>query len=120
MGNYSNINWFNSLNINKLIYFIIELKDIWKHRAQLTVQMKKNICPPIGDPFSNLSMSYLNSENNLLNIKKILIESMEKLVNTGIDKDSKCLGAYYVLGALTLVNEDAALALPWLFQSFNY
>lgn len=42
------------------------------------------------------------------------------MVNTGIDNDSKCLGSYYVLGALTLVNENAALALPWLHDSFSY
>ena len=45
---------------------------------------------------------------------------LEKLVNTGVDKDSKSLGAYYVLGALTLVNQDAATSLPWLFQSVGY
>jgi hypothetical protein len=45
---------------------------------------------------------------------------LENLVNIGTDKDSKALGAYYVLGALTLVNSDAATSLPWLFQSVNY
>jgi hypothetical protein len=48
------------------------------------------------------------------------LEVLEKLVNTGVDKDSKSLGAYYVLGALTLVNPDAATSLPWLFQSVSY
>ena len=45
---------------------------------------------------------------------------MEKFVNSGTDNDSKSLGAYYILGALTLVNTDAANALPWLFQSVSY
>jgi hypothetical protein len=45
---------------------------------------------------------------------------MENLVVTGINKDSKCLGAYYVLGALTLVNNDAATSLPWLYQAVCY
>jgi hypothetical protein len=45
---------------------------------------------------------------------------LEKFINSGIDQDSKSLGAYYVLGALTLVNEDAALALGWLHDSFSY
>ena len=34
--------------------------------------------------------------------------------------EHKALGAYYVLGALTIVNETAATSLPWLFQSFSY
>jgi hypothetical protein len=45
---------------------------------------------------------------------------MEKMVNTGIDKDNKCLGAYYILSALTLVNNDAATALPWLYEVTYY
>jgi hypothetical protein len=45
---------------------------------------------------------------------------LEKIVNTGVDRDSKSLGAYYVLSALTLVNTEAATSLPWLFQSVSY
>jgi hypothetical protein len=120
LGNYSNVNWFISLNRNHLIKFIRELMDIWNYRAQLPNQTKRNICPPLGDPFRNLSIVYVSTEENLWNVKKVLIEVMEKFVNSGIDKDSKSLGAYYVLGALTLVNSEAATSLPWLFQSVNY
>jgi len=120
LGNYSNANWFLSLNRNQLIKFTRELIDIWNYRAQLPVQTKKNICPPLGDPFRNLSIQYINVEENLWNVKKVILEVLEKLVNSGIDKDSKALGAYYVLGALTLVNSEAATSLPWLFQSVNY
>jgi hypothetical protein len=120
LGNYSNANWFLSLNRNQLIKFIRELMDIWQYRAQLPVQTKRNICPPIGDPFRSLSIQYVNTEQNLWNVKKVLLDVMEKFVNSGIDKDSKALGAYYVLGALTLVNSEAATSLPWLFQSVNY
>jgi hypothetical protein len=120
LGNYSNSSWFISLNRIDLLKFIRELMDIWNYRAQLTVQTKRNICPPIGDPFRNLSIQYINTEQNIWNIKKVLLEVMEKLVNSGIDKDSKALGAYYVLGALTLVNTEAATSIPWLFQSFIY
>lgn len=120
LGNYSNANWFLSLNRIQLIKFIRELIDIWNYRAQLPNSTKRNICPPIGDPFRNLSVQYINTEDNLWNIKKIIIEVLEKLVNSGVDKDSKTLGAYYVLAALTLVNYEAATSLPWLFQSVNY
>jgi hypothetical protein len=120
LGNYSNVSWFISLNRNELFRFTRELIDIWNYRAQLSVQTKRNICPPFGDPFRNLSIQYVSTEQNLWNVKKVLLEFMEKLVNSGIDKDSKALGAYYVLGALTLVNTEAATSLPWLFQSFSY
>ena len=63
-------------------------------------------------------MNYIITEPNLLKVKNNLLNVMEKFVFNGIDHDSKSLGAYYVLGALTLVNNDAAESIPWLFQSF--
>jgi hypothetical protein len=50
----------------------------------------------------------------------LILHVLEKFVNSGADTDNKSLGAYYVLGALTLVNENAATSLPWLFQSVSY
>ena len=120
LGNYSNPEWFLSLNRNQIIKLIRELADIWNYRAQLTIEIKRNICPPNADPFRNLSMTYIHTEININNIRKVVLEVLEKMVNNGIDKDSKSLGAYYVLSALTLVNTEAATSLPWLFQSVSY
>ena len=120
LGNYSDPQWFLSLPRVQLIKFVRELSDIWNYRAQLSIEIKRNICPPYGDPFRNLSMTYLHGEPNLTNVRKSILEVLEKLVNSGTDTDSKCLGAYYLLGALTLVNETASIALPWLFQSVSY
>ena len=120
LGNYSNPQWFLSLNRIQLFKFLRELIDIWNYRAQLSMETKRNICPPFGDPFRNLSLASVFTDENIMNIRKTIIEILEKLVNNGIDRDSKSLGAYYILGALTLVNENAATSLPWLFQSVNY
>ena len=57
------------------------------------------------------------NEQNIFNIQKMILPILEKLVNSGLEQDNKALGAYYVLGALTLVNENAASTLPWLYQS---
>ena len=120
LGNYSNPEWFLSLDKIKIIKFLREMNDIWNYRAQLGMETKRAICPPWGDPFRNLSMQYIHSEQDINNIRKVVLEVMEKLVTTGIDKDSKCLGASYVLGSLTMVNENAALSLPWLYQTMSY
>jgi len=117
LGNYTNSSWFLSLNRIEIIKFTRELMDIFNYRAQLTIETKRKICPPFGDPFRGLSIPYIHTEPNLWNVKKVLLDIMEKFVNSGVDNDSKSLGAYYVLGALTLVNTEAATALPWLFQS---
>jgi hypothetical protein len=119
LGNYSNSTWFLSLTRGQLIRYVKELHDIWIHRAQLTDETKNKICQN-GDPFMNLNMYYIHNEPNMCNVKKVILEVLEKFVNSGVDADSRTLGAYYVLGALTLVNEDAATSLPWLFQSLNY
>ena len=120
LGNYSNSKWLLSLNRNQLITFLRELADIWNYRAQITPETKRSICPPSGDPFRNLNMHYIHSEQNMTNVKKVVLEVLEKIVNGGVDRDSKALGACYVLGALTLVNQEAATSIPWLFQSFGY
>lgn len=120
LGNYSSPEWFLSLNKLKLLKFVRELSDIWNYRAQITPETKRYICPPNGEPFRNLHLQYIYNEQDINNIRKVILEVLEKFVNSGADKDSKSLGAYYVLGALTLVNENAATSLPWLYQSVNY
>jgi len=118
LGNYSNSHWFLSLNQSQLVKFVRELCDIWNYRAQLSTEIKRSICPPHGDPFRNLSIQYIHTEQNICNVKKAILDVLEKFINSGINNDIKSLGAYYVLGALTLVNTEAAASLPWLFQSF--
>jgi hypothetical protein len=120
LGNYSEHTWFSSLGKNKLLKFVKELIEIWNYRSQINDATKRAICHPHGNPFFNVSLIQLNNENNENKIKQTLVEVMENMVNKGVDKDSRCLGAYYVLGALTLVNDNAAVSLPWLYQSFIY
>jgi hypothetical protein len=120
LGNYSDCEWFLSLSRNNLIKFVREICDIWNYRAQLSIEVKNKICPPNGNPFRNLNIPYIHTEIDNNNVKKVILEVLEKLVNTGVDADSKALGAYYVLAALTLVNNDAATSLPWLFQSVSH
>jgi len=121
LGNYSNANWFMNLNRQQLMKMIRELLDIWSYRAPLSNETKRSICPPLGNPFGAfLNFSQLQSLENIDDIRKYVLEILEKFVNSGIDRDNKCLGAYYVLGALTLVSEDAATSLPWLYQAVCY
>jgi hypothetical protein len=120
LDNYSNPQWFLSLNRNNIIKLVRELIDIWNYRAQLSMEVKRNICPPSGDPFRNLNIHYIQTEQNMNNVRKVVLEVLEKMVNSGIDRDSKKLGAFYVLGGITLVNSTAATALPWLYQSLCY
>ena len=116
LGNYSDHSWFVSLSKPKLVRLVREITDIWHYRAQLTPEIKRKICPPYGDPFRN-SSAQLFFEDNIDIVRKLTLDILEKFVNTGVDTDSQCLGAYYILGALTIVSEAAAASLPWLYQS---
>jgi len=120
LGNYSEPSWFMDLDKVKLMKFVREMFDIWNYRLQITPQMKCTICPPHGNPFRNIHLQELREMGNIDAIRGKVLDVVETLVNTGVDHDSKCLGAYYVLGALTLVNLNAAISLPWLYQSVSY
>ena len=121
LGNYSNPQWFLNLNRNQLIKFTRELVDIWSYRAPLTIETKKAICPPFGNPFSRLqNYNVLQTMENIDDVRKNILDIIDKMVNTGTNKDNKCLGAFYVLGAITLVNNDAATTMPWLYQAVCY
>lgn len=120
LGNYSNPAWFLSLNRLQLVKLIRELTDIWNYRASITNETKRAICPPHGNPFINVSSFYLMNEPEIDNIRKIILEVFEKLLNPLATDDNKSLGAIYILGSITLVNTSAANALPWLYQTFAY
>ena len=121
LGNYTNMSWFTNLNKDQLIKFIHELLDIWNYRANLSQNVKREICPPYGNPFKNFSLNI----NSLFNysyfaIKKTIVGVLEEFVYKGIDNNSKVLGSFYILSALTLVSKDAAESMPWLFESVYY
>lgn len=119
LGNYTDAKWFLQLPRGGLIKFIRELIDIWNYRAQLPNQIKQNILPPRGELIRSLNNDFLqNAEIKV--VQKEILTMMERLVTNGVDRDSKSLGAYYVLSALTLVSYEAATALPWLYQSVSY
>ena len=119
LGNYTNSEWFSSLDRVGMIRFVRELYDIWEYRAHLSPAVKMEICPPTGNPFLGLNMM----EIPLLPVEVLQLISvnfMENIIKNGINRESKCLGCNYVLCAITLVNPQAAQALPWLYYSVSH
>lgn len=120
LGNYTNHQWFMELSALQLFRLCDELLDIWLYRANLTVVAQHMICPPNGYPFGDITGPILAHSTTHINITRVkMLEIMEKLVLSAQDIDNRRLGAYYVLGALTIVNPEAALALPLIFQAFS-
>ena len=120
LGNYSDPKWFMDLNHIRLIRLMRELMDIWMYRTPLTIEVKREICPPLGNPFWNVSHFTCLHSMDIDSARLFVINILDKMVNSGVNQDSQSLGAFYVLGALTLVSSDAADGIPWLYQSVNY
>ncbi len=107
-----------NLNKDKLIQFMKELLDIWNYRSDLHFVQKKRICPPNGNPFIGINMTSLLTAN-IVTIQQTGLGIIENLVTKAVNRDDQSLGAFYVLGALTIVSATAASSLPWLFESFT-
>lgn len=120
LGNYTNIKWFMELDKYGLIMFIRELADIWNYRANLTQETKRAIVPPSGNPFNSEHININNlPQYNFTQIKKYSIQIIDLMINKGINQNSCVLGSYYVLCALTMVSNEAAHSLPWLYEAVN-
>ena len=115
LGHYTNHRWFNNLNNIQIINWCNGLSDIWFYRAQISNQVKARIYPH-GNPFISLTRP-LSTNMSLYTLRKTCVGICENLIYSGINNDDKNMGAYYVLTSLTLQSSDAAVALPWLFQS---
>jgi len=116
LGNYADSKWFSELPRHMMVLFIREIYDIWNYRAQLTIEVMKEIVPPHGNPFMGMNLHLAQNQTDDI-ITKYAISLIELLIKSGHTSDRRSLGAYYVLAALTLVSEDARTALPWLFQA---
>ena len=116
LGNYADSKWFTDLNHSMMLKFLRELYDIWSYRAQLSNEVKIEICPPNGNPFYTISMLHLQNTSYYY-LQNLIVSTMESMVNTESISSNKHLGSIYILSALCLVNPRAAHALPWLYQS---
>jgi len=120
LGNYSDSEWFIVLQRAELIRFIRNIHDIWYYRANLTHEMKERICPPNGNPFVlhnahvNLNVLTLLTDPE---IRTICVSIIDRMVRRGVSREDQCLGAFYVLATLTIVNQDARNAMPWLYEA---
>ncbi len=115
-GHYSDAQWFLRLPRERLIRYMFELADIWNYRGNLPNDIKISICPPDGNPFRNTNQIMRATTD--WEMKNFFLDSLERMIKNGVNAEMRNLGAFYVLGSLTLVSNEASIGLPWLFQSF--
>ncbi len=64
-------------------------------------------------PISVPTFYRMNEKNKM---RKIVLQEMDKLVDSASTREDKILGSYYVLIGLVEVSTAAADSLPWLVQ----
>ena len=116
LGNYTQAEWLIDLTPYYLRRFILELYDIWEYRAQLTIETKLAIC---GAPFRDIPMHLIQTQHNMNKelLKQFCATIINNFINSSQIRENQYLGSIYVLSSLTLVNNNAAESMPWLYQS---
>jgi hypothetical protein len=117
LGNYADEKWVLNMNRANCIIFMRELYDVWGYRLQIDNETKLNICPPNGNPFSGINLNELYNFS-CSQLKRMAVLIIERLTKQQVRLEFNSLGAFYVLGTLTLINSEARSSLPWLYQSF--
>lgn len=120
LGYYTSLNWFEDLDTLSLCKFYVELYDMWYYHLQLTAQQKANICPETEKPlfkYGALEMIHQLRRTVPRELKwyqKILLEVIDRLVSEGNTRESRSMGALYVMTAFAKISPDVCRQYHWL------
>ena len=114
LDNYTNHIWFKDLNINQLIHLYALMEDIWNYRSSMTLQSKKKIIK--NGIIFNIPVHIIKHEKSLIRMQNLLLSEFMRLINEGVDREEKKLGAILILTGLVEISHEAADALPHLIQ----
>jgi hypothetical protein len=119
LGNYTNSSWFTNLDIRNYIRLYRSLYDIWYFRSNLSRDVRNFICPN-QNPFDGIFPRSTYNNLSLPQIQSACLTAIENIVYLGINDDYRKIGTFHVLSAMTLVSNEARLAMPWLYESVAY
>jgi len=120
-GHYTSGDWMEGMSNLDLRHFIYEVIQIFEYRAHLSSNQRARIIPPSGIIHRGNVRTWL--AHNLGDRQELLEKAVfvsELLVFSGLERDNRQLGCYYVLMALTLCSEEARSAMPWLYEAASY
>lgn len=96
--------WFLKMNRQDLLNWYWVMEDVWNRRLGLSLAVKRNIVPNDIHIF-NRAEYYNIREKTLIELQEIMIEKINKMVNSGIDRDNRINGIHYILIGITEVCE---------------
>ena len=114
LDNYTNHVWFKNLDLQQLVNLYVINEDIWNYRSSMDMNSKTNIVKN-GIVF-NIPIFVIKSIKSKIKLQEIILNDYLKMINEGINRDEKKLGAILILTGLVEVSGDAADALPHLVQ----
>jgi hypothetical protein len=116
---YSSPDWFLHMNLDDHLRFYSELHSIWTHRAGLSMAQKSAIVPGLTHTQLFRHPPWALRGQSLSTMQKLNMKTIRTLITSAEDRNDRILGAMYVVSTLTLVNEDARRAYPWLYESIH-
>jgi hypothetical protein len=114
LGNYTNTSWFFSLTPSQLKLWYKNAEDIWNYRCELSLSRKMEINQQMNS--FRLKVVDVYSMVDTMQLQNVVLDEIEKLVNNGINKSERSLGAMYVLTAFAELLPEVALCYPWLIS----
>ena len=112
LGNYTQSHWFSDLSKREYVRFYDSYYSWWN---RLPVATKREICYK-PNPFSDIRFRPLDEVDRYEYQRECLV-LIEHMVYTGVNEESRRLGALHVLSQLTRVSYLARTSLPWLYES---
>jgi hypothetical protein len=117
LGHYTDIAWFQNMNLNDLNKFYNGAYNIFAFRAQLSQEVRRKIVRD-GILFQNFIGNLHHVQERTKHIIQYeILREIERILDEGEDRDSKILGITLILTVLVECSHAAAMALPHLVQS---
>ena len=117
LNNYTDINWFMNLTNLELIRLVYLIKDLFDYRMELS-SVKKSRIVRMGTVFYKDSHHYKHV--SFSHLRNEIIDELNRLVSEGETRDDRYLGSLIILSGLVELDENCAMAYPWLVQgTFN-
>ena len=114
LDNYTNHVWFKNLDLQQLIKLYNVSEDIWNYRSCMELDAKQKIVNN-GVVF-NIPNHVIKSIKSKIKLQEIILNDYARMINEGVNRDEKKLGAILILTGLVEVSIEAADALPHLIQ----
>ena len=113
---YSSPDWFIGLDGREQYKFYSELYSIWTERAGLSHAQKATLVPQHATRLFR-HPPWAMMDQPLEALQRINTGIIRAMISSAEDRNDRILGAMYVVSALTLVNDTARTAYPWLYDS---